>query len=133
MRWHRLLRGNEDGTAPIEFVFCALFACFLLFGVIEVTFALYGRNVVASSAHEAARAAVELGGSGRDAEAIARGTVESAAGNLVNGYDVSVASDTSADRIIVRVRVSGHLDPPGPLPVRIPVDLTATSQRETTP
>ena len=132
MRRHRLLR-NENGSAPIEFVFCAVFACFLLFGVVEVAFALYGRNVVASSAHEAARAAVELGGSGQGAEAIARGTVERAAGNLIDSYEVAVASTTAEDRVVVQVRVTGQLDPPGPLPIHLPIDLTATTQRETAP
>ena len=133
MRRHRLLRGSEAGSAPIEFVFCAVFACFLLFGVIEVTFALYGRNVVASSAHEAARAAVELGGTGQDAEAIARRTVARAAGNLVQGYEVNVASTRTDDRVVVQVKVTGHLDPPGPLPIRVPVDVTASTQREAAP
>lgn len=130
---HRLLRAKQEGSASIEFVFCAMFACFLLFGVIEVAFAVYGRNVVASSAHEAARAAVELGGNGRDAEAIAHGTVARAAGNLVRGYEVNVASTSSGGRVVVQVQVTGHLDPPGPLPIRLPIDVTATTQRETEP
>ena len=134
MRKRRLLKQiSEEGAAPIEFVFGALFVTLLLFGVIEVAFALYGRNVVASSAHEAARAAIELDGTGKDAEAIARATVERGAGGLVDTYDVAVRAQRSDDRLAVSVRVTASLDPPGPLPLKVPVDLTATSVRETLP
>jgi Flp pilus assembly protein TadG len=133
MRQRRLLnRSSEAGSAPVEFVFGAVFVTLLLFGVIEVAFALYGRNVIASSAHEAARAAVELHGV-RDPETVARSTVERAAGGLIDSYDVAVSSQRSDERMTVQVRVLGRLDPPGPLPLKIPVDLTATSVRETLP
>jgi Flp pilus assembly protein TadG len=132
MRKRRLLR-NEEGAAPVEFVFAALFATFLLFALIEVAFGLYGRNVVAASAHEAARAAIELGGSAGEAEALARATVRRSAGNLVDDYRVNVGSTRSEERVVVRVQVIARLDPPGPLPMHVPVDLTATAIRETTP
>jgi Flp pilus assembly protein TadG len=131
---HRLLtESSSEGSAPVEFVFGALFACVLLFGVFEVAFALYGRNVLASSAHEAARAAIELGGTSADADAIARDTIERAAGGLVSGYDVAVATGRTDERLVVRVRVIGRLDAPGPLPIHLPVDLTATATREVPP
>ena len=117
----------------MEFVFVALFATFLFLGVVEVAFAVYGRNVVASSAHEAARVALELGSSGVDGEAVASHTVERAAGNLIEGYEVAVSSHRSGDRVALTVRVKGAMDPPGPLPIRVPVDLSATAVREVTP
>lgn len=129
----RLLIANEEGAAPIEFIFASLFAMLLLFGVIEVAFGLYGRNVIASSAHEAARAAIELGGSTQDATAIARETVARSTGGLVDDYSVEVASERSNERVTVRVQVTGSLDPPGPLPIRIPVRLSATAVRGATP
>lgn len=133
--WQRRLLSErgERGSAPAEFVFVALFATFLLFGVIEVALALYGRNVVASSAHEAARAAIELHASASRAEAIAHNTVRRSTGSLVEGYEVTVSSQSSNERVVVRVRVRGHLDAPGPLPLRIPVDLSATAAREVLP
>lgn len=124
---------NEDGAAPVEFIFAALFITFLFLGVVEVAFALYGRNVLASSAHEAARAAIELESTPGDAEAIARKTVARSTGALVDGYEVLVASERSDERVVVRVQVAGHLDPPGPLPIRIPIQLTASAVRETRP
>lgn len=134
MRKRRLLNGgSQEGSAGVEFVFGSLFVSFLLLAVIEVAFSLYGRNVVAASAHEAARAAIELGGGKADAEAVAAATVARSAGTLVDGYDVSVASTRSQERVRVTVRVVGELDPPGPLPVIVPVDLTATSVREIRP
>ena len=124
---------NEEGSAPIEFVFGVLFVLLLLFGVIEVAFALYGRNVVASSAHEAARAAVEIDASTSEAEALATSVVERSAGNLVEDYTVDVATQRTAERVTVRVLVEARLDPPGPLPVYVPVRMSATSSRETLP
>ena len=113
-------------------MFGALFVTLLLFGVIEVAFALYGRNVIASSAHEAARAAIELNAI-QDPATVARSTVERAAGGLIESYDIAVSSARLDERVTVSVRVMGRLDPPGPLPLTIPVDLTATSVRETVP
>jgi Flp pilus assembly protein TadG len=133
MRERRLLTRDDEGSAPVEFVFAALFTTFLLLAVIEVAFALYGRNVLASSAHEAARAAIELGADPAGAEELARSTVQRATGALVSSYEVDVSAARSDDRVTFSVRVAGRLDPPGPLPFEIPVDLTATATRETTP
>jgi Flp pilus assembly protein TadG len=134
MRRHRLLNTNsESGSAPLDFVFGALFVSFLVLAVIELAFSLYGRNVLASSAHEAARAAIELGGSGADGRAIAHETVERAAGGLVSDYEVQLSSERTERRVAVRVRVIGTLDPPGPISIGIPVDLSATAVRETLP
>ena len=134
MRQRRLLeRRNEVGAAPVEFIFTVIFTLLLLFGVVEVAFALYGRNVLASSAHEAARSAVELRAGMGDAEALAHNVVARSTGALVEGYEVDVSSVKTGERVIVRVTVAGQLDPPGPLPVKIPVRLTATAMREELP
>lgn len=133
MRRDRLLREDESGSAPIEFVFAALFCLFLLFAVFEVAFALYGRNVVVSSAHEAARAVVELGATSADGHAVARSTVERAASGVVSDYTVDVGRVTADDRTVIRVAVSARLDSPGPIPITIPVDVMATASREVLP
>jgi hypothetical protein len=133
MRRHRLLRRTQTGSAPIEFVFGALFVCVLLLGIFEISFALYGRNVIASSAHEAARTAIELGGTSGNARWIARETVERAAGGLISDYEVNVTTRRIADRVLVEVHVSGAMDLPGPVPMLIPVDVDASATREALP
>ena len=106
---------------------------FLFLSVVEVTFALYGRNVVAASAHEGARAAVELGRNPSDAVAVARRTVMGAAGGLVEGLRVGVTLQTVGTRSLVRVRVTGRLKSFGPVPLPLPIDTVATSTRSVAP
>ena len=114
----------------MEAIFSIVFLLLLVFGLIQVAFVLYGRNVVISSAHEGARAAVELGRDEVDAADLAESTVRGAAGNLVDNLDVDVGVSRSEDRAVVSVSVSGSLDAFGPIPVSIPVDVSATSVRD---
>jgi Flp pilus assembly protein TadG len=132
MRRDRLLRPNENGSAPIEAVFSIVLLLVLVFGLIQVAFVLYGRNVVMSSAHEGARSAVELGSDTADAAIAAENTVRSAAGRLVEDLDVDVAVTHNGARAIVTVSVSGSLDAFGPVPVAVPVSVSATSVRDET-
>ncbi|MCA1694613.1 MAG: pilus assembly protein, partial [Actinobacteria bacterium] len=74
---------TERGSAPLEAVLSILFVMLLVLGTIEVSLALYGRNVVAAAAHEGARAALELGRGPDSAAAVARSTVRRASGALV--------------------------------------------------
>jgi hypothetical protein len=104
----------------------------MVFGLIQVAFVLYGRNVVISSAHEGARAAVEIGRDATDAAVVAESTVRGAAGGLVDNLDVDVSITHSGERAIVSVSVSGSLDAFGPVPVSIPVDVSATSVKDET-
>ena len=119
---HRLLRiRQEEGSAVVESVFAIIFLMLLALGTIEVAFALYGRNVVLSAAHEGARAAVEVGRTPDEAEAIAIDTVRNAAGGLVDDLRVDVASSAGEGVRSVQVTVAGHLSLLGPLPFTVPI------------
>lgn len=131
MRQPRLLR--DRGSAPVESIFAIVFILLLVLGVIEVAFALYGRNVLMSSAHEGARAAVEYGRSPQEAATIAQDTVRRAAGSLVDDLRVSVAVSEGSGPSIVRVRVQGIVDAFGPVPFPMPVDTTVSATREGLP
>jgi Flp pilus assembly protein TadG len=127
MRKHRLLkiRRHETGSAALESIFAIVFLVFLVLGVVQVSFVLYARNVVAASAHEGARAAMELGRDAGESEAIALRTVERAAGGLLRGLRVQtsvIEADLTAQ---ISVRVSGSVKPFGPVPIAIPVSTTA--------
>ena len=124
---------SERGSAPLETVFAIAFLLLLLLGAIEVVWALYGRNVLMSSAHEGARAALELGRSSSDAVTIATRSIEQSAGALVDELDVGVSTETLDGRSTVRVEVSGVLAPWGPVPMPLPVKTAATVSRSATP
>lgn len=124
---------SERGSAPLETVFAIAFLLLLVLGAIEVVWALYGRNVLMSSAHEGARAALELGRSSSDAVTIATRSIEQSAGALVDDLDVGVSTETLDGRSTVRVEVSGVLAPWGPIPMPLPVKTAATVSRSATP
>ncbi len=105
-------------------------------GAIEVAFVLYGRNILAASAHEGARAAIELGRAPSDAVAVATRTVEGSVGGLMRDLDVAVAVSGAPGRRAVRVRVSASLTAFGPIPIpfRFSSSATAaTAARQTNP
>jgi uncharacterized membrane protein YeiH len=110
-----------------------LFLMLLVFGTIEVSLALYGRNVVAAAAHEGARAALELGRGPESAAAIARATVRHSSGALVRDLRVDVIPLTTGSTSYVRVRVAGWLRLAGPIPVPVPVTAIATVSQEVAP
>jgi len=128
-----MLSVSERGSAPLETVFAIAFLLLLVLGAIEVVWALYGRNVLMSSAHEGARAALELGRSSSDAVTIATRSIEQSAGALVDELDVGVSTETLDGRSTVRVEVSGVLAPWGPVPMPLPVKTAATVSRSATP
>ena len=117
----------------MESTFAIVFILLLVLGVIEVAFALYGRNVVMSSAHEGARAAIELGRTPAEAGAIAEDTVRRSAGSLVEDLDVSVSTSSIPGGSLVRVRVVGTVDSPGPVPFPMHVDTVASATRADLP
>ena len=125
--------GRQRGSAPIETVFAVGILLFLALGTVQVAFALYARNVMAASAHEGARAAIELGRSPADAIAVARRTVVRSAGGLVEGLRVGVTIQSTGTDSVVRVRIRGWLKALGPVPLPLPVDAVATSTRNTAP
>lgn len=132
MRWDRLLN-NEDGSAPIESIFSMVLLLLLMLGVIQVGLALYARNVLIASAHEGARAAVERGASGSDAETIATAAVRRSAGGLVRDLQVDVEASRSIDATIVTVHVAGTVGSFGPVPIPVPVSVDATATRPEPP
>ena len=127
------LRDWAQGSAVLESIFALLLLLILVLGAIQVTFVLYARNVVAASAHEGARAAVELGRNANDARIVASDVVRSSAGGLVEQMQVAVSVQSVGDLSIVRVRVIGRLKSFGVVPVRIPVNSVATSIRREAP
>ncbi|MBA2272682.1 MAG: pilus assembly protein [Actinobacteria bacterium] len=128
-----MLSVTERGSAPLEAVFAIALLLVLVLGVIEVVWALYGRNVLMSSAHEGARAALELGRSSSDAVTIATRSIERSAGGLVDELDVGVWTQTLDGRSLVRVEVRAILAPWGPIPIPIPVKSAATVSRTAIP
>lgn len=114
----------------MEASFAIVILMLIALGVMEVALALYGRNVLISSAHEGARAAVERGRDPQEADAIARRSVESAAGGLIDELEVSVIEQQVGFSSVIRVNVSGVVNSFGPVPLPIPVSTNATATRE---
>ena len=118
----------EKGAAPIEATFAIVLLMLLALGVIQVALVLYARNIVAASAHEGARTAIERGSTEADAAVIARDVVRRATGALVDDLDIDVDSIQRGDELTVVVRVSGVVTDLGPLPIPIPLSSLATAQ-----
>lgn len=116
---------KESGSAAVESVVSIVILLFMVLAVVEIAFSLYARNVVAASAHEGARAAIERGRTTADAQAIAVETVRRAAGGLVTDLSVDVASQVLDDRSVVSVVVTGRVRPFGPVPV--PMELRTSA------
>lgn len=102
----------------------------LALGVIEIALTLYARNVVEASAHQGARAAIELGADPATAQDVAYRTVRRAAGGLVQDLNVRVGTRRLAGRDVVRVMVTGRLRPPGPIPALVAVSATSTLTKQ---
>ena len=129
LRRHRLLSETERGSALVESIFAIVFLMVLSLGVAQLALTLYGRNVVIASAHEGARAAMELGRSEREAESIALRTTRSATGSLVRDLTIEVNTEAVHDGDRITVRLSGRLAAIGPVPIQVPVEAQATSLR----
>lgn len=121
---------REMGSAPVESIFAVILLMVLALGTIQVGLALYGRNVVSSAAHEAARAGIELGTTRSEAESIAASMVKTAGGRLVRGLEVRVDAQEDERVRTVRVRIVGTIDVIGPLPLPVPVDARASATTE---
>ena len=111
----------------MEMTFAIILLMTLVLGVTQVAFVLYARNIVISSAHEGARAAIERGRTESEAEAIARDVVARAAGALVQDLEVDVATVATSEGRRVMVRVRGLVRELGPIPIPIPLLSTATA------
>ena len=120
-------RSDERGAVPVESTFAIILLMLLALGVIQVALSLYARNVVAASAHEGARAAVERGFDSQRAEAIVRETVRQATGSLVDDLSVDVRTLRRGGRVVVNVHVGGIVNDLGPIPFPIPLSSNATA------
>ncbi len=120
----------DDGFAPVESVFAIVMLMILTLATIQVALFLYARNVLASAAHEGARAAVEAGATGADAGTVTAETVERAAGGLVDRLAVHTSVNDLGRRRTSRVSVTGVVSPIGPIPIRLPVRADATAVGE---
>lgn len=120
---------RERGSAPLESIFAIAFLMALALGIAQLALTLYGRNVVIASAHEGARAATELGRDVKEAEIVARRTARSAAGSLVENLEVGVSTQTEGEDLLVTVHLRGELASIGPVPLPLPIDVSATSIR----
>jgi TadE-like protein len=125
-----VLIDRNNGSAPLESIFAMLVVLVLALGLMQVAFILYGRNVVISSAHEGARAAVELGRDSADAVGVAIRTVEDSAGGLVDDMSVDVMIHGTGENAVLTVHVTADLKSFGPLPVSVPVDTSASASLE---
>lgn len=118
---------NERGAVPVESTFAIVLLMLLSLGVIQVALALYARNIVMSSAHEGARAAIERGTDEATAVAIARHTVRQASGSLVDDLEVDVQAVRRARELHVTVLVEGIVTDLGPVPFPITLSSKATA------
>lgn len=127
MRQPRLLKTlDERGAAVIQLPVAMLLLMVLTIGLVQVSFTLYSRNVLAASAHEGARAAAENGRSLDDARVIATEVVRRATGKMTERLQVSVASSTvlgGGENVHVLVRAA--LRPWGVIPMSIPITVEA--------
>lgn len=123
------LPANQRGAVPVESTFAIVLLMLLSLGVIQVALALYARNIVMSSAHEGARAAIERGTDEATAAAIARHTVRQATGSLVDDLDVDVNAVTRSGELHVTVVVAGIVSDLGPVP--FPITLTSKATAST--
>lgn len=112
---------------PVESTFAIILLMMLSLGVIQVALSLYARNIVMSSAHEGARAAIERGTDEATATAIARDTVRRATGSLVGDLGVQVRSIRRSGELHVTVAVDGVVSDLGPLPFPIRLSARATA------
>ena len=128
MRKRRLLKlcSSDRGSVVLDSIFAIVMLVILSLGVIQLALTLYARNVVYAAAHEGARSAIEVGAAPGAAQAAAVHTVETSAGGLVRHLGVTVGPGRRGETPVIQVRVTGELDPPGPLPVTLPVDVTST-------
>lgn len=121
---------HDGGSAPLDAIVGTMILMLIALGAIQVALAVYARNAVRSSAYEAARVAAEVGGSGREAEVIAARAVTRSAGKLVERVRISVARRRSPEGAVLRVEISARQRPIGPIPISLPIRVSASSLLE---
>jgi Flp pilus assembly protein TadG len=114
----------------VEMTFAIVLLMLLTLGVIQVALTLYARNVVAASAHEGARMAIERGRTPEEAAVIARDVVARSTGRLVEKLSVDVSTVQRAGVRLITVRVRGMLRNLGPVPMPIPLSSVAHAEMD---
>lgn len=109
----------------MESSFALVFLLTLLLGTVQVVFALYSRNAVQAAAYEGARSAIDRGAAERAAVRAAHNAVARTAGGLVEHLEVAVGRSPIAGGTMVTVEVIARLRPIGPLPMHLPISVTA--------
>ncbi len=107
---------RDRGSVTVESVAAMVFLLFLVLGTIEIAFFLYARNVVKASAHEGARAALEIGRTPEEASMLAERTIRRAVGGIVRDIDVRTDSRSFNGSSFVTVSVEARVDGFGPIP-----------------
>lgn len=123
-----MLRGDR-GAAPLESIFGILLLVVFSLGVIQVGLTLYARNVLVSSAHEGARAAIERGRTPAEAQAIAADVIAEAAGGLLDDIEVRAVSSVAGETETIVVRVQGALTTFGVVPLPLRFETSASASR----
>lgn len=117
---------DERGNAIIQFPVALLLLMVLTLGIAQVSFTLYAKNVLASSAHEGARAAAENGRSLDDARLIATEVIRRATGKMAELLRVNVDhAPVLGGGESVQVEVLAELRPWGVVPFSIPMTARA--------
>lgn len=107
---------RERGSVTVESVAAMVLLLFLVLGTIEIAFFLYARNVVKASAHEGARAALEIGRTQEEAAMLAERTVRRAVGGIVRDIEVMTNARSLDGSSFVRVSVDAKIEGFGPIP-----------------
>jgi Flp pilus assembly protein TadG len=126
----KAIGSRERGSALVESLGALVLLLVMVLGVIQISLALYGRNVVISAVHDAARAAVEREAHIPEAHGVARRAIQRAAGGLLRDLNVMV-DVTREEGEVVTVRADAVIRAPGPIPLPLPVSATARAARET--
>lgn len=121
---------RQRGSAPVETIFAFVFVMTLALGVIQIAFSLYARNIVMTSTHEAARAAVERGRTEAEVHAIVRRVLGQGAGGVFRATRVEVVRHVEGTRLVVSVAVAGTIRSLGPFPASLPVTARAGAAGE---
>jgi hypothetical protein len=135
VRKYRLLRvkSRHQGSATIDVIAALVLLIALTLGGVQIALTLYARNVLIAATHDGARRGIELGRTADEATDLARSFVESAAGGLVRDANVSAEAREMNDEFLLRVRITGTIEVPGPIPLGIPFDARATTSRALRP
>ncbi len=112
---------SERGSLPLESVIGIVFLMMLALGSIQVTLLLFAGNVVKASAHEAARAAIEIGADEQAAATVARDSVRRSVGGLVEDLEVSLERAPAPQGALVAVDVRATVSLMGPVPFTFPL------------